>query len=598
MKGYASLSTMVNKHILNRFKLKKAFIVAAVLVFSFILVALCFVYLNPAYAESSESLSFNEENVSRQQNVERYLLSAYQAGKFTFTAPLLVQDPYQMAPLTALAIFDTPEDSQISIHVPGKSSESAVDFTFPGFRQHHEIPIYGLYAGMLNHVTMRLQTESGQNAQTVLDLQTEPLPVYIKNFTINKLDPGKYDPGFNFAFLADGLEIFDLDGNIRWFSPEASYQVFTKLENGRFLRTYSEGQEGEVMVEQDLLGKIFAIYDIKDGIHHDVYELPNGNLLITSSDLRSDTTKDYLIEADRKNGHIVRSFDLKDILDPGRPHQVLQLAAHDWLHLNSITYDPSDQTIIISSKGQSAVIKMTYPGMKIKWILGPHDNWSPKYQPYLLNPLGDNFEWQWSQHHATLYSPQIAGDNSIELLLFNNANYRSFTSAAAYPPSEWYSMVVHYRINEADMTVELVWEYGREIGSDTFSAARGSAYRLENGDILGTWGDIYKDAFGNPSDSSSADGTSQTRIIEVNPSTNEVVFECSALAETYRAMRLGLYDGYSEESPYLSTVLNNTAGNDLYDRSVLAQRDVKRWIVTPMLSTLRTWVRQIRSVIQ
>ena len=568
--------------------------IGAVILF-FLLAFLGFLYLNPAYKESPGAVTFVKDGVARQQKIESEIRAYYQAGKYTFVTPLVLQDPYQSAPLTALAIFDTPEASQISIHVPGKSPDSAVDFTFPGYQQHHEIPIYGLYAGTLNQVTLSMKTQAGTSAQTNLDLQTEPLPVFMQKFMIAKVDPGKYNPGFNFAFLAGGLVVFDIDGNVRWYSTQASYQVFTKLQNGRFMRTYTEGQEGNVMLEQDLLGKIYSIYYVSDGIHHDVYELPSGNLLITSSDMRSNTTKDYLVELDRKNGNIVRSFDLKDILDPGRPHQVLQLATNDWLHLNSIFYDPSDHSIILSSKAQSAVVKLSYPGMKIQWILGPHDNWSQKYQLYLLTPVGDNFEWQWSQHHATLYSPTTPGAQSIDLLLFDNGNYRSFTSANAYPPAAWYSMVSHYRINEADRTVALVWEYGKDLGSTTFSAARGSAYHLANGDILGTWGDIYQDAQGNPKDSSSATGTSQTRIIEVDPSNNDVIFECSVFAETYRTMRMGFYDGYSEKNAYLSTALNNTAGIDLANRSILAGRDIRRWTVTPLISALKTWVRQIRS---
>jgi len=589
---------MPRKPLRSRFNAKKTFIVIGALVVSCILIFLGFLYLNPAYAESPGALTFIKDNTARQQKIEQELRAYYQAGKYTFNEPLVIQDPYQSAPLTALVMFDTPENSQISIHVPGKSPESAVDFTVPGYQQHHEIPIYGLYADMLNHVTVRMQTQNGKSAQTVLDLQTEPLPVYIKNFAINKVDPGKYDPGFNFAFLAGGLVVFDIDGNVRWYSPQSSFQVFTKLQNGRFMRTYTEGVEGNVMMEQDLLGKIYAIYYVADGIHHDVYELPTGNLLITSSDMRSNTTKDYLVEVDRKNGHIVRSFDMKDILDPGRPHQVLQLAVTDWLHLNSIVYDPSDHSIIISSKAQSAVVKLSYPAMKIQWILGPHDNWSPKYQPYLLTPVGADFEWQWSQHHVTLYNPSNPGDPFIDILLFDNGNYRSFTSATAFPPSAWYSMVAHYRINEAAKTVQLVWEYGRELGSATFSAARGGVYHLPNGNILGTWGDIYRDAQGNPADSSRATGTSQTRIIEVDPSNNAVVFDCSVFAETYRTMRMGMYDGYSEKNDFLSMPLNNTTGNDMVNRSVLAWRDIRRWTVTPLVSDLKTWVRRIRSAIK
>ena len=106
-----------------------------------------------------------------------------------------------------------------------------------------------------------------------------------------------------------------MDGNVRWYSTQKSWEVFTPLKNGRFLFTYTvDDVEGNLMMEQDLLGKIYAIYNIADGIHHDIYELPTGNLLVTSSDLKSDTIEDYILEVDRNNGHIVRSFDLRNIL--------------------------------------------------------------------------------------------------------------------------------------------------------------------------------------------------------------------------------------------------------------------------------------------
>jgi arylsulfate sulfotransferase len=587
---------MTNMPMQARFHYKKALIIAGAAVL-LLLCVLAFL-MRPAYAASAKTLSFVKDTIARQQKIEQEIRAAYQAGEFSFTAPLVIQDPYQTAPLTALIIFDTPEDSQISIHVPGKSLQAAVDYPFPGYQQHHEIPIYGLYADALNHVTMRMKTHNGDSAQTEVDLQTEPLPVFIKNFTIDTVDRTKYNPGFNFA-LMDRKPVFDIDGDVRWYSSLKSWEVFTNLKNGRFLFTYSEGgQEGDVLMEEDLLGKIYAIYNIADGIHHDIYELPTGNLLITSADIHSKTIEDYIIEVDRKSGHIVRSHDLKDILDPGRPHQVEELAANDWLHLNSIVYDPSDHSIIISSKAQSAVVKLTYPEMQIKWILGPHDNWSPKFQPYLLSPSGTGFEWPWSQHHATLYSPNVLGDNSIDILLFDNGMYRSFESARAYLPSEWYSMVAHYSINEANKTVELVWEYGRVRGAASFSALRGSAYRLSNGDVLGTWGDIYKDAKGNPAVRGSTNGTVEAKIIEVDPSNNMVIFECTVPAETYRTLRAGLYDGYSEEHAYLSGELNDTSGNDLFDRSVMAWRDVRRWTITPLMAWLKKAGHQILAAIK
>ncbi len=572
-------------------------------IFIVILLVLAFLY-QPAYAPSANMLSFVQSELARQKQVEADIQAGYLAGKYTFNSPMVIQDPYRTAPLTALVIFDTPEASQISVHVPGKSSLAEVDVVFPGYQQHHEIPIYGLYAGTLNRVRMGMKTQSGAEAQTEIDLQTEALPVSMENFTVDRVDPGRYSPGFNFTFL-DDKQVFDLDGDVRWYSTAASFQVFTRLKNGHFLFTYSpvgssQEERGCVVMEQDLLGKIYAVYNVADGINHDIYELPDGNLLITSSDLRSSTIEDYLIEVDRRTGHIVRSFDLKNYFDKNRPHDI-DLPANDWFHLNSIVYDPVDRSIIISGRSQSAVIKMTYPGMQIKWILGPHDNWGPKYQPYLLTPVGTHFEWSWSQHHATLYEPDAPGSSINDILLFDDGPYRSFDQSTAYSAPESYSRVVHYRINEAAMTVEQVWEYGKERGSALFSSSLGSAYVLSNGDVLGTWGEIARDAKGNPLiDAVSSSDTTTAKIIEINPVTNEVVFESTETGgQLYRAMRAGFYDSYSDSNDSLSQKVNNTTENDLTDRSVMAWRDIKRWSDPALvLLTIKRWGRFILSMIK
>ena len=567
----------------------KTLIIAGVAALLLIILVMAFMF-QPKYATDAKTAAYVDQAIAKQQQVEQEIRSTYQAGKYTFTDPLVIQDPYQTAPLTALVIFDTPEDSQVSIHVPGKSSLSSVDFTFPGFEKHHELPVYGLYADMLNHVTVSMKTQTGKSAQTILDLQTEPLPTYLLTFTILKANPAKYNPGFNFSFMPD-KQVFDLEGNIRWYSTDGSYVVFRQLKNGRYLFSYSADQSDsfKIVMERDLLGKIYAIYNIWDGVHHDVYELPNGNLLFASSNPQPDTNRDAMLEIDRNNGHIVRSIVLQDVLDRNRPIG-LGTKKGDWVHLNSIFYDPADRTVIISSRAQSAVVKLTYPGMQIKWILGPHDNWSPKYQPYLLSPLGSNFAWAWSQHHATLYSPQVPGSNLLEILLFDNANDRSFESATVFQRSDWYSRVVHYRIDEKNMTIEQVWEYGQERGTELFSAIRGGAYHLSNGNVFGTWSNLYKGPDGNLRTQNFADGTVEARMIEIDPSTNEVVFEVSMKGDdNYRTLRAGLYDGYSEKNAYLSTAVNNTTVNDLADRSVLAWRDVKRTIITPGLD----WLDQI-----
>jgi arylsulfate sulfotransferase len=92
--------------------------------------------------------------------------------------------------------------------------------------------------------------------------------------------------------------------------------------------------------------------------------------------------------------------------------------------------DESDNSLIVSSPIQSAVVKFNTATKEIDWILSPPEGWDgefSKYQLYLLTPIGANFEWQWGQHSAKII-PDTDGDpNTIDILLFDNGQARSYT---------------------------------------------------------------------------------------------------------------------------------------------------------------------------
>ena len=53
-------------------------------------------------------------------------------------------------------------------------------------------------------------------------------------------------------------------------------------------------QSNNVLMEQDLLGIIYFVYNVPNGVHHDYIELPNGNLLVTGEDTSAFTKEDLL----------------------------------------------------------------------------------------------------------------------------------------------------------------------------------------------------------------------------------------------------------------------------------------------------------------
>ena len=178
---------------------------------------------------------------------------------------------------------------------------------------------------------------------------------------------------------------------------------------------------------------------------------------MASSDLRRAdgkrirTVRDVIIEVDQA-GFVVDEWRLFDILDPYRATvlkaldqgavclnidstkagQTMSTAelqrqetdarfgditgtgpGRNWAHVNSVDYDPTDDSIIISSRHQSAVIKIGRD-KKVKWILSAPKGWREPWRPLVLKPVTgdgkpvactavdckDGFDWTWTQHTA------------------------------------------------------------------------------------------------------------------------------------------------------------------------------------------------------
>ena len=59
----------------------------------------------------------------------------------------------------------------------------------------------------------------------------------------------------------------------------------------------------------------------------------------------------------------------------------------NWAHVNSVDYDPTDDSIIISSRHQSAIIKIGRD-KQVKWILTTPTDRSDKYKGKILTSVG------------------------------------------------------------------------------------------------------------------------------------------------------------------------------------------------------------------
>jgi arylsulfate sulfotransferase len=162
-------------------------------------------------------------------------------------------------------------------------------------------------------------------------------------------------------------------------------------------------------------------------------------------------------------------------------------AGRNWAHANSVNYDSTDDSIIISSRHQSAVIKIGRD-KKVKWILSSPEGWSGELAKKVLTPIDakgktidcgasgskcpgymndkGGFDWSWTQHTAYAI-PEKSKKGLIRVSVFDNGDSRGMEQPAIV--SMKYSRAVEYEIDEKKMSVEQVWEFGKERGFEWFS---------------------------------------------------------------------------------------------------------------------------------
>ncbi len=432
-----------------------------------------------------------QKMIDEQEKIDKSLLAELDSGEYTFEDPLIVVNPYNIAPLTALALFTSEEPLNISIHVEGKTKLADVDFTFDGYNTRHMIPVYGLYANTYNKVTLTAKSQEGLILLNKLEIKTEPLPnEHSKNIIQTELNtPDKYNPGFNFSYK--NKTMFDVNGDYRWFlkafSRNSTGVVFTDY-NGDFIIPIGDSLDDDnIFYFINRLGKISRVYYTPYGVHHDIVTNDIGNIIVTGS--KGDTIEDFIYEIDINSGEIINSIDLKEVLQRTRKSEA-GFGAADWFHNNSIVYKNNE--IVISGRHQSVVAKLSWPEGSLKWILSNHNNWVPLFWKYLLSPTGTGFEWQYNQHSAKIL-PDIDNDvNTVDIILFDNGNERLklnkelqraiYNNEIVEP--ENYSRIVHYRINEKTMQVEQIWQFGKELGESFFSNTGSGVTFLANKNYL------------------------------------------------------------------------------------------------------------------
>ncbi len=404
----------------------------------------------------------------------------------------IVVNPTGFAPLTALVNIAVNFESTARVKVVGKNGpDSDVIHDFDEAATTHELPILGLYGGNLNQVEVTLTSIDGQKRVTrSFEIRTDPLISDLPEIEILKADADRMLPGMDLVsyYGHNGRSnpqkafIFDRFGDIRWYLDYAGhpqlrnlfYDVgIERLENGNLI---FGDRWTNIIYEANMLGEVLNTWEMPGfRFHHVVVEKPNGNFLATVNKIGIRTEEDHIIEIDRTTKQIINVWDLRESLDQSR--FTFTTNDIDWIHVNAIVYDESDNTIIITGRTQG-VFKLT-ENNELVWILNPHLGWDKSgngtdLTQFLMQPLSaDNtsitdervlsgfdphpeFGWPWYAH-APLLMP------NGNLMLFDNGERRNFGQVGAF------SRAVEFEIDDEVRTVKQVWSFGEAEGENCYS---------------------------------------------------------------------------------------------------------------------------------
>ena len=532
--------------------------------------------LSVAFIMASTLFILNQKAINHNELIEKVSMvdSEYEIEKkfkvngYTLDNPNIILNPYGNSPLTALVLFETEQELDVKVTITGKDKLTTYTHTFSKAKEHN-LPIYGLYADSNNKIII----ECGNNKKEIY-IQTEKLPENMILPTSIKANKSKLTNDLYFYTpSSSGYTVaYDVNGEVRWYLTNYALWKIDRLQNGHLLvsteRLINNPYYMTGLYEIDLLGKIYTEFSLEGGYHHDYYEMENGNLLVASDDFNNEdsTVEDYIVELDRTTGKIIKTFDLKKVLNM-EDGQSENYTSYDWFHNNSVWYDKKTDSITLSGRHQDAVINISYQTGELNWIIGDSTNWSSEYQKYFFTPVGDNFEWQWSQH-AAMITPEGY------VFLFDNGNNKSKNKDEYVDASNSYSRGVMYKIDTENMTIEQVFEYGKEKGSSFYSPYISDVDYLDKSHyIIHSGGIVYVDGKNSNQPAGFSKGAKLVSDT-VELLNNEVIFEIILPTNNYRVEKMSLYS----ESENFTLVKANRLGS-------LGKTDVTKKKVGPIINS-------------
>lgn len=474
------------------------------------------------------SIGAEDTLVRTTYDIDQQIEAELTLGNYSLENPMVVLNPYKISPLTGLVLFQTEENCRVRVTVKGKTKEADISGELPAATS-HRVPLAGLYPNMENMVILELLDTDGNVTETrELKVQTSGLPESLHGMVKPVKTSGESAFGLTMVYGQKCLLPFAYDsaGDIRWYlEKETGNYGLYHLSNGRILFQdtggYAPSQQKPQttnIYEMDYLGRTYNLYYLPNGSHHEIIEKePGGNLLALTSSLKGHF-EDEIIEIDRETGEIVNELELEDVFGETYVDKM------DWAHINTVSYQKEDDTILISSRNLHSGIKINWTTHELVWILCAPEFWEgTEFEDYVLQPVGD-FNWHYQQH--TVYQLDADLDqnqDTVEISLFDNhwITSRKVDYFDELPDS----YLTTYAVNEEEMTVTQL----KMLSVTKSKITSNTIYDKESGHIFGMCGWIVE-----------AQNNRRGMAYEFDYETGEVVNQYSIKGKFYRAAEMKL----------------------------------------------------------
>lgn len=478
-------------------------------------------------------------------------------------------ESHPVSAISAVLEVTTDPPASVTVSVDGPGGGFAIPAT--DVRAAHRLPVVGMRADS----DYTIAVSAGRTTNT-FPWKTGALPDDLPPVTAVTADAARMQPGYTVfnAFSWDGVPegeappdagfvlAVDEAGQVVWYQ-RLTHQILDvdTTRRGTFLLTAGEA----VLQEVDLFGTVVKEWGTRiatgvpgkdlqgrplrgdetlpiaiDSAHHEVTELPSGNLLTLSTEVieldEADAARlcpdnpegtivgDIVVELS-PDGDVVQEWPLSSVYDPvDTPGSEMCIQGmpvappnwfypergltRDWTHANAVELVDDQNLLLVSLRHLDQVIALRYhddddgPAGELLWSIGADGTLELDGEP------------PYHQH-----AMELQEDGTM--LVYDNGNFRPGTvvGGGSAPP---FSRAVQYSFDVEAGTAAQIWEH-RDTWADgrpVFTPFLGDVDREPNGNVLIAHGG-----------GSAANGVLQAKVVEVVPgdasdgSADEVVFD-------------------------------------------------------------------------